>query len=974
MESTPSIVQIIVNDTSESLKLPPSQQISWTYRYKLIIEITKGKVLTGDDISSTFRANFPQKTVFADFLTKKIKSSLTFTFNVIVKDPQTLLPIAEYQIKKGKKNLEALADKMITDFSSLRGLPTAEWRLSEDPNKIHDEFLNDLRFYINAEKIRVSSFELYEFLELSAKNMKTIRSPYKAGYAMKLTLTKASPFAFFTCKSSAFDNNWVKSWVQITPDAILFTDKIESEQVVDVLQFDSEFSLEFEDILVTKYLLINLKSAAREISFRVEDPVEAANWLIDIKEAYTKCDYTKVNRFMSSFPIRDGAKTKWFIGGEPYFADIQVEIAKATTDIVITDFWLAPEVHLHRPVLQGDNFNRLDQVLKRAADSGVQIYVILYMESIISSYQDTGRVRKVLEGIHPTNVHVIRHPGNLVNFSVWTHNQKMVVIDRKIAYMGGIDLCYGRCEDRNFDVTDKIWEKTFRTNQKFSHWPGLDYNNEITNTWRNLDNFNDALIPKASVPRLPWHDIGIKVEGQVAHDMFRHFLQYWNFVNHGTQVHPNLAPVEQLAEFQDKREIVRQKVETYLGKVPNTPAKLHSTDAKSLTLVEALIYEARIACQKDAEEPIELPKDKMKKQAMNDMVRPPTPSLDDHLRKTIFHYPSPNDYQPSNGRVQFCRSAGHWSLGLKQIENSIHNAYIELISNAKNFVLILNQYFVSSAADENVVHNCVSKAIICRIQRAAKDKENFKVVVILPLTLDNKALNGFMAKTINRGGNSILEVLAKDPNIKNPGDFITFFGLRSHGAFRNSQNPDLPATNQVYVHANTMIVDDEIALIGSANITDKSILGSRDSEIAMIIEDSDKVMTKFAGTTKKVSVFAHTLRENLYQMYFGLPLSDVQDPLDPEFIKKYEFIAKKNTEIFRKVFRCVPDDNVASLKEQEDFQRAKDLGLYNELVPEIRGFVVEYPHKYLINQELETKIVGTAADNDISWLAPKVYA
>jgi phosphatidylserine/phosphatidylglycerophosphate/cardiolipin synthase-like enzyme len=38
-----------------------------------------------------------------------------------------------------------------------------------------------------------------------------------------------------------------------------------------------------------------------------------------------------------------------------------------------------------------------------------------------------------------------------------------------------------------------------------------------------------------------------------------------------------------------------------------------------------------------------------------------------------------------------------------------------------------------------------------------------------------------------------------------------------------------------------MIVDDEIALIGSANINDRSLMGNRDSEIAMIVHDDAKV-------------------------------------------------------------------------------------------------------------------------------------
>jgi len=34
-----------------------------------------------------------------------------------------------------------------------------------------------------------------------------------------------------------------------------------------------------------------------------------------------------------------------------------------------------------------------------------------------------------------------------------------------------------------------------------------------------------------------------------------------------------------------------------------------------------------------------------------------------------------------------------------------------------------------------------------------------------------------------------------------------------------------------------MIVDDEIVLMGSANINDRSLLGNRDSEIAIVVQD-----------------------------------------------------------------------------------------------------------------------------------------
>ncbi len=40
----------------------------------------------------------------------------------------------------------------------------------------------------------------------------------------------------------------------------------------------------------------------------------------------------------------------------------------------------------------------------------------------------------------------------------------------------------------------------------------------------------------------------------------------------------------------------------------------------------------------------------------------------------------------------------------------------------------------------------------------------------------------------------------------------------------------------VYVHSKLMIVDDMVTIIGSANINDRSMLGNRDSELAIIVQ------------------------------------------------------------------------------------------------------------------------------------------
>ena len=58
-----------------------------------------------------------------------------------------------------------------------------------------------------------------------------------------------------------------------------------------------------------------------------------------------------------------------------------------------------------------------------------------------------------------------------------------------------------------------------------------------------------------------------------------------------------------------------------------------------------------------------------------------------------------------------------------------------------------------------------------------------------------------------------------------------------------------PVTEMVYIHSKLMIVDDRRMIIGSANINDRSQLGKRDSEIALLIEDSklDKDLGNLAG-------------------------------------------------------------------------------------------------------------------------------
>lgn len=114
------------------------------------------------------------------------------------------------------------------------------------------------------------------------------------------------------------------------------------------------------------------------------------------------------------------------------------------------------------------------------------------------------------------------------------------------------------------------------------------------------------------------------------------------------------------------------------------------------------------------------------------------------------------------------RSASLWSVGINETESSIHLAYISLIGESKHYIYIENQFFMSSVAG-SPINNSIALALVERIKKAYDNKENFRVIVVMPLmpafagevdTNDASIMKiqlYWEYKTISRGGNSIYE-------------------------------------------------------------------------------------------------------------------------------------------------------------------------------------------------------------------------
>ena len=165
------------------------------------------------------------------------------------------------------------------------------------------------------------------------------------------------------------------------------------------------------------------------------------------------------------------------------------------------------------------------------------------------------------------------------------------------------------------------------------------------------------------------------------------------------------------------------------------------------------------------------------------------------------------------------------------------------------------------------------------------------------------------------------------------------------------ENGDVPeidvfVSEELYVHSKVLIADDRIAIVGSANLNDRSQLGYHDSEIAIIVEDPTPIDSSMNGRPHRASKFAATLRRQLFRKHLGLlkpqnmeradqnyqPVGipniydfgssedlAVQDPLSETFLALWNNRAHNNTQVFRKVFHPVPDDSVLTWADYNTF-------------------------------------------------------
>ncbi|KAL7799092.1 phospholipase D [Trichoderma ceciliae] len=695
---------------------------------------------------------------------------------------------------------------------------TRRQRYVEKQRRILEKYLSEMIRWL---MFRADSNRLCRFLELSALGVRlAAEGSYhgKEGY-LHLQLSKGLDFRRVLTPAKVIARH-SRKWFLVRQSYIVCVESPENMNIYDVYLVDTKFNIVSKRKALKK---IGSKSKKTEADLNMEPSLEKHHTLTvrtsdrkirlfsryqsvmrqfedSINEMLKQTSWYEKKRFESFAPVRSGVFAQWLVDGRDYMWNVSRAINMARDVIYIHDWWLSPELYMRRPACISQKW-RLDRLLQKKANEGVKIFVIIYRNVEAAVPIDSEYTKFSLLNLHP-NIFVQRSPNQFKkNQFFFAHHEKICIVDHDVAFLGGIDLCFGRWDSPQHPIVDDKptgFEPSEmpKDSEHVQLFPGKDYSNPRVQDFFNLNEPYEEMYDRGKIPRMPWHDVSMQVVGQPARDLTRHFVQRWNYLRRGRK------PTRPLPFL-----------------LPPPDAKFEDLEALGLT---------------------------------------------------------------GTCEVQMLRSASNWSLGVDETEHSIQTAYVHMIEESDHFVYIENQFFITSTEIYGTrIVNRIGDALVERIIRAHEKDEDWRCVIIIPLmpgfqnTVDEQEGTSVRLivmcqyRSICRGEHSIFGRL-RAAGIE-PEDYISFYSLRQWGMMGN----DVLVTEQLYIHAKAIVVDDRVALIGSANINERSLVGSRDSEVAAIVRDTDMIWSTMAGKPYQVGRFAHTLRMRLMREHLGLDVDEI---------------------------------------------------------------------------------------------------
>ncbi|KMT12174.1 hypothetical protein BVRB_5g101220 [Beta vulgaris subsp. vulgaris] len=485
--------------------------------------------------------------------------------------------------------------------------------------------------------------------------------------------------------------------------------------------------------------------------------------------------------------------------------DIFNALSHARRLVYLTGWSVTHLVKLVRDAQDGSGIT-LGALLKAKAQEGVRVLLLVWDDPTsrsILNYTTQGilatgdeETSKFFKGSSVQVILCPRSGGKGHSFirqqeagAIYTHHQKTIIVDadaghnrRKIvAFVGGLDLCSGR-----YDTPGHTLFRTLQTVHKDDfHQP----------------NFTG---PTDGCPREPWHDLHSQIDGPAAYDVLANFEERWLRASKPSGLQK-----------------MKRSYDDHLLKVDKVPDIIGREEAINHSNNDRESWHVQIFRSIDSNSVKGFPKD------------------------------------PRDGTK--------WNLLCGKnvlIDMSIQAAYVHAIRSAQHYIYIENQYFLGSSYNWDSyrdlgANNLIPVEIALKIASKIRAHERFAAYIVVPMWpegdpkgLPTQRILFWQYKTMQMMYETIYKALVETgmDTTYEPQDFLNFFclGKREVSDEISAGNSDTPLNGNtpqalstknrrfmIYVHSKGMIVDDEYVILGSANINQRSMEGTRDTEIAM---------------------------------------------------------------------------------------------------------------------------------------------
>lgn len=529
------------------------------------------------------------------------------------------------------------------------------------------------------------------------------------------------------------------------------------------------------------------------------------------------------------------------------------------------------------------------------------------------------------------NISVMRHPDHNVLENAadmtfyWAHHEKFIVIDYDVAFIGGLDLCFGRWDNHQHQLAD-VHPAGVATEM----WPGQDFNNNRIMDFQSVNDWKSNELSKAEYGRMPWHDVAMGIVGDCVMDIAEHFVLRWNFIKRDKYKRDDkfdwlLMPGrsgedEDLIGVQRPKhpvgEYVSHPLSPMSGKRTGEQGTVHaqivrsSADWSSGILTEhsiqnayqQLIREAQhyiyienqffITATGEHQSPI---RNTIGRAIVDAVVRaakdgrkfrvivliPAIPGFAGDLRDdAAVGTRAIMDYQYKS----ICRGE-HSIFGQIKKEGFDPTKYIFFFNLRSYDRLNVTPKLKKQEEESGVSYQELQRAEAEEIMgegihgsedtEGGADRHMGKHPHLLGKHKD-QAGDENAEETIDAKRKFEAK---KQAGVENPLSADSVAKNAMHGTpsivdekweGTDQEEVDLWIQEELYIHGKVMIIDDRHVICGSSNLNDRSQLGIHDSELSVVMTDTKPLKTKMNGQDYEAGYHAATLRRYLWREHLGL--------------------------------------------------------------------------------------------------------